>query len=103
MIETEIPLTELLLQALRIAKLAVVSDVKCGAPCVTLGDGVRWYDTRPMLDPREQPPEWIDMASQAIAFGLASNALAQHPGQAHLVRIVKQRHVVAPTYPTVTN
>jgi hypothetical protein len=65
-------------EAFAIADAAVVSDVETNAVLVGgLSDGRRLYDVRPMLDPREQPPEVIDMAQQAVNYGLARGILAQ--------------------------
>jgi hypothetical protein len=73
--------------AMRIACAAVVTDVETLAHAVVLPDGTRWYDVTPMLSPQEQPPELIDMTSEALAFGLAMGVLSFHPQHAHLVRV----------------
>ena len=77
-------------EAFAIADAAVVSDVETNAIMVGgLSDGRRLYDVRPMLDPREQPPEVIDMAQQAVNYGLARGflALTDTSGIVALVRL----------------
>lgn len=78
---------QLLDQALRIARRAVVEDVECYAVRVQLSEPGRWYDTRPMVDPRELSPECVDLAAEALQFGQAVGALVRHPEQQHLVRV----------------
>lgn len=73
--------------SLRIARRAVVADVQCYAVRVHLPEPGRWYDTRPMVDPRELSPECVDQAVETLAFGQAVGALVQHPQQQHLVRV----------------
>ncbi|MEY8688351.1 MAG: hypothetical protein AB9M53_00545 [Leptothrix sp. (in: b-proteobacteria)] len=46
-----------------------------------------WWDTRPMLDPREQPDHVIDMATQALAYADACGLITRHPSMPHMVRI----------------
>lgn len=65
-------------EAFAIADAAVVSDVETNALLVGgLSYGRLLYDVRPMLDPREQPQEVIDMAQQAVNYGLARGILAK--------------------------
>lgn len=78
--------TDLIAQAFRIANAAVITDIETTAARVNGGTG-RWYDIRPMLDPREQCSEFIDMNSQAIAYALAVGLVTADPTHAHLVRI----------------
>lgn len=62
--------------AFAIADQAVVADVETNALMVgVLADGRRLYDVRPLLDPREQPPEVLDMARQAVDYGVARGLL----------------------------
>lgn len=77
---------EHLVLAMRIASTAVISDIETNAICVTL-DGATWWDVRPMLDEREQPPECVDMSRQAIAYALDAQIVEQHPAQPHMLRI----------------
>jgi len=59
-------------RAFAIADQAVVSDIETNGISLAVKTGhPRRYDVRPMLDPREQPPECIDMAQQAIDYALA--------------------------------
>ena len=74
--------------AVRLANRAVVADIECHAVAADRApDGRRVWDIRPMLDPREQPPEFIDMAREAIDYALAAGLVQALPGQPHLVTI----------------
>lgn len=75
---------------LRIADRAVVSDVETMGVPVQHADG-RWYDCRPMLDPREQPDSLVDMAREAIAWGLQRGLLVAHAYVPGLYRVVLER------------
>lgn len=77
---------ELVAQAFRIANAAVISDIESEGNRITTISG-RWYDVRPMLDPREHSSEVIDMFSEAIAYALAAGLITADPTHAHLVRI----------------
>jgi hypothetical protein len=80
--------TQMLALGLSIANRAVVADIETECVAVDLGDGHRWYDTRPMLDPREHAPDVIDMASEALQWAESSALVQRHSEQRHLVRIV---------------
>lgn len=70
----------------RIADRAVIADIE--AEAIRVGArGDRTYDVRPMLDEREQPPEHIDMFSEALAYALMRGLVTQGD-QPWLVRIV---------------
>jgi hypothetical protein len=72
--------------ARRLACWHSVSDIELhGCPVVI--DGQRWYDTRPMVDPREHSPECIDMGQEAINYALGHKLVQPHPDMPHLVRI----------------
>lgn len=49
-------------------------------------DGQRWWDTRPMVDAREQPAECVDMAVQALDYAISAGLLVTHPDMPHVVR-----------------
>lgn len=72
-----------------LADRAVVSDIECEAIAETDAQGRKWYDTRPMLDPREQPDDTIEMMLQALDYAHQRGLISAHPQHAHLVRIVK--------------
>lgn len=74
-------------QAFRLASRAVVSDIESECVQVQIGNH-RWWDTRPMLDPREHSPQVIDMATEALAFALEACIAERHRTEPHLVRIV---------------
>ena len=77
---------DLLRAAMAIAGRAVVSDIE--SYCVRVdGPPGRWYDTRPMLDPREHASEVIDMAAQAMAYAEAAGLVTRHADHKHLVCI----------------
>jgi hypothetical protein len=48
----------------------------------------RWYDTRPMLDLREHPPESVDLACLALRTARALGVIEHHAEHPHLVLIV---------------
>lgn len=73
----------------KLADRAVVSDIETEAITVTDEHGRRWYDTRPMLDPREMPDDFVEMIRQALVYAQQRGLTSAHPTQAHLVRIVK--------------
>jgi hypothetical protein len=79
----------LIAQAFDLANRAVISDIETEAVAVTLS-GVRWYDTRPMLDEREHDSVVIDMAGQAIGYALSSKLVIQHPAMPYMVRIANR-------------
>jgi len=72
----------------QIADRAVVADIE--SECVAVADdtGRGWWDTRVMLDPREMPDDFIEMARQAIEYAHQRGLIRSHPQHAHLVRIV---------------
>lgn len=75
--------------ATRIADRCVVSDVECmGVRDYSLPAGP-WYDVRPLLDEREHSPMVIDMARDALAWGLHRGLLQRHDCQQHLVRVMR--------------
>lgn len=60
-----------------IADQACVADIETGG--VSMGKdnfGRALYDVRPMLDLREQPPEVVDMAQEAIDYAVARGLVA---------------------------
>ena len=73
--------------AREVASWACVSDIELHAAPVML-DGVRWYDTRPMVDPREHSPECIDMGEKAITLALGFHLAERHPEHPHLLRVL---------------
>lgn len=74
----------------QLADAAAVSDIECNAVAHHEG-GTRWLDTRPMVDPNEQPPECIDMATAALQYARLRGLIQQHPQHQHLVRITWKR------------
>jgi hypothetical protein len=71
----------------QIADRAVVCDIESEGHLQTDEHGRRWYDTRPMLDPREQPSDFIEMAKQALSYALDRGLVFPHPAHVYLVRI----------------
>lgn len=74
---------------LEIANRAVVCDIESECVRVDMGDSLRWYDTRPMVDPREHSPDCIDMATQALHYGEQAGLIERHPAHRHLVRVTQ--------------
>jgi hypothetical protein len=78
------------LSALRIANAAVVADIESNCVAVLSACGsIRWYDTRPMLDTREHSPELVDMAYEAIEYGIKCHLLFRHPHDPWMVRVAQ--------------
>lgn len=73
--------------AVDLANQLAVTDIECHGHLVATDDPGRWYDTRPMLDPREHAPQALELMSKALAFALASGAARRHSSLPHLVRI----------------
>lgn len=76
--------------AIRIANQAVVADVETNclalrSPCGKL----TWYDVRPMLDEREHSPPVVDMAREAITYGVDTGVLVRHDEHPHWVRVAR--------------
>jgi len=80
---TRLPPTE---RGLALADTYCVTDIETTADSVML-DGQRWYDTRPMLDPREHCDEFIDLAKATIDHVLSRGLAVRHLQQPHLVRL----------------
>lgn len=72
--------------AMRIARQSVVADIECNANRTKL-EGTVYWDTRPMLDPREHAPEALDMALQALDFAVLSGLAVRHQDKPYLLRI----------------
>lgn len=73
----------------RIADRACVADIETEAVAQTDAQGQRWYDTRPMLDPREQCDDNVEMARQALAYAHDRGLTSAHPQHGYLVRIAR--------------
>lgn len=75
--------------AYQLADRACISDIEAEAVAAPIGAGVlRWYDTRPMLDPRELADDFVERNRQAIGYALGRGLIMRHPTQPHLVRII---------------
>lgn len=71
-----------------IADRAVVCDIE-GEGVRGGSLGVRSYDIRSMLDEREHPQEFIDIAREALAWAVARRLVViDDAAQPHIVRIV---------------
>jgi hypothetical protein len=70
-----------------LADQAAVADIECEGTATTDEHGRTWYDTRPMLDPREVPDVVADMARVAIAYALHRGLASPHPAHSYLLRI----------------
>lgn len=79
---------ELARRAVRIADMQVVCEIESGCPAHNgLDQHPRWYDLRPLTDPREHCGEMIDMNAEIIDYALRRGLAIRHPEHAHLVRI----------------
>lgn len=85
---TPIQLAEL---AHQLADRACICDIECDAWQTDdeMG-GPHWYDTRPMLDPRETCDDSIEMARQALQYAHERGLISPHPIHSHLVRITRR-------------
>lgn len=80
-------ITQLLTLGLAIANRAAICDIESECVATEDDDGARWYDTRPMVDPREHSGELIDMATDTLVYAEASGLIRRHAQHRHLVRI----------------
>lgn len=67
---------------------AVQSTLQTNAAAVTLPCG-RWYDIRPMLDPREQSTAAIDQVVEVLQHAEAHGLVLRHAQQRHLLRVAQ--------------
>jgi hypothetical protein len=72
-----------------LADRTVISDIETEGVAQTDEHGRKWYDTRPMLDPRELPDDCVEMNRQALDYAHQRGLVSPHPSHAHLVRITK--------------
>lgn len=79
---------QLLRRGLALGNAAVVDTVRSEGVRVQIPDAGDWFDTRPMLDPREHSPQVTDMAAEALSYGEAAGLLCRHSVHRHLVRVV---------------
>ncbi len=86
------PLTAALVHsALCIADRAVVADIEsAGLVYRPTAGGTRWYDVSVLLNPHEHCPEFIDMASEALAYAHARGLITSHPDYPERVRIARR-------------
>lgn len=75
----------------RLADAKVLDDIRKPALATTDEHGRTWYDTRPMLDPREVPDDVAEMARQAIDYALHRGLVIPHPTASYLLRITTTR------------
>lgn len=83
----------LMTMAIRLADRAVVCDVETEGELVNggrLGDHLPVYDITPMFDTREHNPLFIDMASEAIAYGVARGLFELLPEPPIRVRLLRR-------------
>jgi len=86
----------LVASALQLADRAVVCDVetegiRCPAPA-----GAPVYDITPMFDSREHSPEFLDMASQGIAYGVGRGLFELLPELPVRVRLLRRPAMLYP-------
>lgn len=73
----------------QLADRACIADIETQAQrCPRVG-AVQWYDVRNMLDPREQPDDFVEMARQALAYAEARGIILRNSSDPHLVRIMR--------------
>lgn len=64
--------------AIRLADQYAISDIESNATPQSDADGVTWYDVAPMVNPDEVSSEFIDMASELLAYALARRLFEAH-------------------------
>jgi hypothetical protein len=74
---------------------AMLADYADLIPAVDL-EGHRWFDTRPLIDPRERSEHELDIAREALDLGTSTGLLARHFEHPHLVRVTRRENA-APT------
>ncbi len=74
----------------QLADAAAAIDIQCYALEVQV-DGQWWWDTRPMVDPREHSPAHVDLATAALAYVRLRGLVSTHPQHQHLVRLTFKR------------
>ena len=74
-------------QDLALADRAVVADIETEGIAQTDEHARKWYDTRPMLDPRELPDDFVEMNRQALDYAHQRGLVSRHPQHAYLVRV----------------
>lgn len=65
----------------------VLNIIRTECVAVDEGDGLRWFDVRPMLDMREHSPETVDEHAEALQYALDVGLVFEHafkPGLAVL-------------------
>ena len=79
---------EVLRESMALSARYVLADIESECPWVVDPDGVRWYDTRPMLDPHEHCPDVIEMARQALQHAVHRGLVRPHVELDYYVRVV---------------
>ena len=80
----------LVASALLLADRAVVCDVETEGIRLVVPAGALVYDITAMFDSREHSPEFLDMASQGIAYGIARGLFERLPGPPMRVRLMRR-------------
>lgn len=80
--------SRILRMSLNIANRAVLEGIRraAGMPVAADAPGF-WYDTRPMLDPRESSPETIDLLTEYLDYAIECGLARRHTQLPHLVRL----------------
>ena len=71
-----------------IADAAAVTEIESNAALVQLGEQ-RWYDIRPMLDPKQHPAEFLDVHVDHIAYAIQRGLVTRSATAPHLVRMAR--------------
>ena len=84
---------EQMVRAVRIANESTLQLIRDDCTLSHEGeDGTLWYDTSPLLDPREYSAPVIDMHRQVLAYGEEQQLFTRHPAadMSHLVRLQRR-------------
>jgi hypothetical protein len=74
----------------KLAGMYVIAEIETASDPIKR-NGVSWWDTRVMLDPRELPDDFVEMNRQSLQYAYLRGLIAWHPDEPHLVRIIPQK------------
>lgn len=79
---------DLLRRWLEYGNKAVIADIESECVRVQMSEPGIWYDSRPMVDPREHAPQVVDEAAEALSLAESFGLIVRHPVQRYMLRIV---------------
>jgi hypothetical protein len=82
----QIPSPDMLAIQRHLADASVIADIESTCDRILIA-GTYWWDTRVMLDPREQCDDMLEMNRQALRYAQWRGLITPDPDAPHLVRI----------------